>query len=93
MVMNSLSVDVFMLMTLVFVASESVLTDGSLCSDAVLTRRTCAEIPFSAQLKQESLPADRTNEIYPLIHLSGVRQHERIRAEVGSRRDSRTSAL
>jgi len=51
---------------------------------------TCAEIPLSAQLTRESLPPDRTEAVHFLIQLSGVRQHEGIRAEVGSRRDSRT---
>ncbi|MCA9438138.1 MAG: hypothetical protein KC978_20300, partial [Candidatus Omnitrophica bacterium] len=53
----------------------------------------CVENPFSAQLEQESLPANRTDQPYPRIYPSGERQHEGIRAEVGSRRDSRTSAL
>ncbi len=51
---------------------------------------TCAEIPISAQLKQESLPANRTDHPHPLIQLSGGPQHEGIRAGLGSRTDSRT---
>ncbi len=46
--------------------------------------------PFSALIKRESLPANKTDWVSFLSQLFVKRRHEGIRAEVDSRRESQT---